>query len=189
MSELFVRVLSSMSAFLITISACTIAKIEYVCASDIETLYLSTNIDITRLFPEPVIGAVFYPNSLTLNIKSDGSGFEDASSTLQLSTNIPSKVLTNIPYTITLAESVTQCFDMSNTGPVEQLDFVETFLEGQSIQIGQSIHIPDFTNSSETNKSSSHLLSFNFKDFDEIVTRHQPDYCSGKISLDIGVDI
>ncbi|CDT20121.1 hypothetical protein [Vibrio coralliirubri] len=189
MSELFIRLLSNMSPFVITISAFTMVKVEYACASEIETLHLSTNIDIAKLFPGPIIGAVFSPNPLTLNIKSDGSGFENASSTLQLSTNIPSKVLTDISYTITLTENRTQCFDMSNTGPVEQVDFVETFLEDQSLQIGQSIHIPDFTNSSDTNKSSSHLLSFHFKGFDEVVTRHQPDYCSGKISLDIGVDI
>ena len=188
MSEPFKTLLVKMSLFMMAISIYVMVTAESANA-ETETLNISTNNDVTRLFPNPVIGASFSPNSLTLTVKSDQSGFEDASSNLLLQTNIPSAVVTNVPYTITLTGNRTECLDVSNINPVQQHDFVDAYLEGELLMVDEPIQISHFTNSSEPNKSSNHLLSFHFKGFDEIVTRHQVSSCSGQISVDIGVDI
>ncbi|MGU3812801.1 hypothetical protein [Vibrio diabolicus] len=159
-----------------------------VYALEMETLRVSTVIDVNELYTESIESAQFQPSNLVLEAEADGSRFKTSSSLLRIHTTIPMYV-SGISYSLTLNKNTTFCEDRAGNPPVEQLDFTSVSVDDHEMQVGSSKSFSDFNSDDGLYKVSEHNVDFQFKKFSEINTSDQPEKCNGEIEFSVGVDI
>ncbi|OEF22526.1 hypothetical protein A1Q5_15740 [Aliivibrio logei 5S-186] len=155
--------------------------------ADTSALDLSTNIDINNLYSDSITKVEFIPSTITLDVSSDKRKFEEAESTLRITTDIP-KNISGISYLTTLIKNDSFCTDYSGITN-QQVDFVEVALDGQVMNIDDVINFSDFNFDDGVNKIGEHSLTLNFKPFDEIILPGTTDVCNGEIEFNIEVEI
>ncbi len=157
------------------------------CSALQEMLQVTTTIDINNLYVDSIVGVVFEPARLNLNINDEKTAFSDQITTLKISTDIPKEV-SSVSYTSTLINNSANCLDYSgNTNP--QTDFVSVTFDGQALKQNDAVQLADFTADDGTNKYSEHSVELAFRPFTDIVSTGVPKECSGEIEFRIGVDI
>ncbi|MCR9572198.1 hypothetical protein NB524_17855 [Vibrio alginolyticus] len=159
-----------------------------VSALEIETLTVSTVIDINELYTESIESAQFQPSNLVLENASDGTRFKTSSSLLRIHTTIPMYV-SGISYSLTLNKNVTFCEDDAGNPPVKQNNFTSISVDDDDMQVGTSKSFSDFNGDDGLYKVSEHTVEFRFKKFSEINTIYEPEKCNGEIEFSVGVDI
>lgn len=152
-----------------------------------KVLKVTTNIDIINLYSDAITSVEFTPSVLKLNPTSDNQRFDDISTKLKISTDIP-KDRPAIPYLATLTKNDSFCTDFSGDTNA-QTDFVIIQFDGVAIANGESISIADFTSDDGINKYSEHNFDISFKPFKDITTTGTPEKCNGEIEFSIEVDI
>lgn len=157
-----------------------------VCSAT-KTLNITTTIDIANLYPDAISSVVFIPSILELSPTSNKQKFENVSSKLKVSTDIP-KDAPAIAYVATLATNKSFCTDFSGVTNV-QTDFVDVMFDGLNVSSGDSISIADFDSDDGAHKYSEHDVELIFKPFEYIITTGQPEKCNGEIEFSLEVDI
>lgn len=159
-----------------------------VSAFEMETLRVSTVIDINELYTESIESAQFHPSNLVLEAETDGSRFKTSSSLLRIQTTIPMYV-SGISYSLTLNKNKTLCEDEAGNPPVEQPGFTSVSVDDDVMLVGASKSFSDFNGDDGLYKISEHNVEFQFKKFADINTSEEPETCNGEIEFSVGVDI
>ncbi|MCS0309034.1 hypothetical protein [Vibrio diabolicus] len=159
-----------------------------VSALEMETLRVSTDIDLNELYSESIKSAQFEPSNLVLEANSDKTRFKTSSSLLRIHTTIPMYV-SGISYSLTLNKNETFCEDDAGNPPVVQDNFTSVSVDDDEMQVGTSKFFSDFNDDDGVYKVSEHNVEFQFKKFSEINTIYKPERCNGEIEFSVGVDI
>ncbi len=160
--------------------------------SALETLRLSTTIDLAKLYMATV-EAKFNPSTLKLEVKADRTGFKPAKTTLEITTKIPQSA-SAIKYKTTLTVNETNCFSYdSPTVPVSHNNFTQVKIAGTVVSTTDST-VPNFVSFSDFDevdanfKVDNHLVELSFIPFSNIKSlMPMVKSCTGKIEVTIGV--
>lgn len=153
-----------------------------------KVLPLTTTIDINNLYIDAITGVEFDPAMLELTLNDDSTGFEATSTTMKITTDIPTNDTAN-PYTSTMTQNTASC---TNFGEEEfpQSGFVTVRFDGVEVALDEAVDIDDFNNPSDgDHKSSEHNVVLFFSPFSTIVMDGSPKQCSGEIEFTIGIAI
>ncbi len=155
--------------------------------ADFKVLYITTSLDVGKLYTNSINSVEFIPAVLELTSNQDKTKFDDVNTTLRIETDIPFES-SDIPYISTLTKNTSICTDYSGVSNVQD-DFVTLTIDGKSLSEGESVSFSNFNLNDGDNKYSEHDIILSFQSFKDIITAGQAERCNGEIEFNIEVDI
>lgn len=170
-------------------------------------LKVETTINLKELYGGSITKVGFSPDKLDLEIKADKSGFESASSQLNIETSIPKDVAA-IGYTVQLEKNEAYCFAYDDTKTVISSSSTPVSSHFVAVEIselpssgctsagnvdiaadGTKKSYADFCGNDNTYKTSEHKVTLSFKPFSYLLNINPilPRKCGGDLLFKIEV--